>query len=72
MRSLLNAAGPVRMPGEEAGAVVSTTHEWVLGVPMFPASSISATWNEWVPSARAGGVNGLVQAAHAPPSTLHT
>src|SRR5437899_10420441 len=56
-----------------SGAVVSMVQVKLAGVAsMFPAGSIARTWKVWLPAASALYLFGLVHAANAPPSSLHS
>jgi hypothetical protein len=55
-----------------SGATVSTVQVDVAGdASVLPAGSVATTLNVWLPSARAEGVKGLVQAAVVVPSRVH-
>ena len=55
------------------GAVVSTVQVKLAGVgSRFPAVSIARTWKVWLPTASPARLSGVVHAANAAPSRLHS
>ena len=68
---LVGLAGMPLMP-TSAGALVSTVNVETASGPRLPATSTWRTLSVWTPSMSGSVVKGLVQGAHAPPSTWHS